>query len=212
MRPARLVPAEGFVEHDVLDSIVEVTDPADYMTDAHVVIIDDHAKVVGRKSVSLDDNEVLDLLSNLTSDDVRKAHETIWIALLIYAHPEAMRLTCFDAAPGFGGVQLGVGELPDDLRILGAVLSRSLGKVGIEESIREHLGGDVPIEVKSLALVVGPLGTVDPRPLVPVAAEPREDLADVAVSTFNVALLVRILDSKQELTTVLSSEGIVEQR
>ena len=54
------------------------------------------------------------------------------------------------------------------------------------------------IEVGPLALPVGTERATDVRPLVPIEAEPAQDIDDPLLGSFDVAVAVGVLDAKQE--------------
>ncbi len=75
-------------------------------------------------------------------------------------------------------------------------LGRAEAAVGV--SALEQSRGVLPVEVGPLALPVGTERAAHVRPLVPVEAEPAQDIDDPLLGSFDVAVAVGVLDAEQE--------------
>ena len=82
--------------------------------------------------------------------------------------------------------------LPHLLQALGGA-ETAVGVPALEQS-----RGVLPVELGPLALPVGTERTADVRPLVPLEAEPAQDIDDPLLGSFDVAVAVGVLDAKEE--------------
>ena len=75
-------------------------------------------------------------------------------------------------------------------------LGRAEAAVGVPA--RQQSRGVLPVEVGPLALPVGTERAADVRPLVPIEAEPAQDIDDPLLGSFDIAVAVGVLDAEQE--------------
>ena len=121
-----------------------------------------------------------------------------------------MRKRIDERHPG-GEVRLDLlrGEIAAEAVVAGRFLARGLLLAHLLQALRgaeaavgvpglEQSRGVLPVEIGPLALPVGTERTADVRPLVPIEAEPAQDIDDPLLGSFDVAVAVGVLDAEEE--------------
>ena len=214
----RVLPAEGTIEEHVEGCRGEPLLTTDHVADFHQVVIDDVGEVIGGEfvgtlvehlvvkdrgvddHVAADDVVNVDLLAGLNLEahgiDGALLDEAFY---LVGGHRE--RVAHLHAG---GGVVLEVGHL-FALRVefLGGI-ECDVGLAGVEELLHILL-----VDIAALALAVGTLVATEADALIELDAEPLEGLDDVLLGSGHKALGVGILNTKDELSAVLTGKEII---
>ena len=203
MRELGRIPAEGVVEADVdrrgRDPLLAAQDVAD----RHQVVVDDVGQVIGRVAVRLEQDQVFEV--GVLKDDLA-AQEIHDPGLTVQRHAEANG----EGHPG-GEIRLDLlrGEIAAEAVVARRFLARRLllphllqalrrAEAAVGMPARQQSRGVLPVEVGPLTLAIGTERAADVRPLVPIEAEPAQDIDDSLLGPFDVAVAIGVLDAEQE--------------
>ena len=204
-----LLPAERIVQQVVLRRRGQILAAADDMGNAHQVVVHDVRKVVGRHTVGLDQNLVVQLLDidlDMTVDNIVKARHAALGDLLA----DDIRL----ARGQLGGNFLG-GQVAAVAVVVGHFARSALGLVHFVQALLgaeavvglarlDKLLGVLLEHTHALALHVGADGTAHVGALVPGQAGSLERAVDDVGSALDQAALVGVLNAQDEGTAVMA--------
>jgi len=212
----RRLPAEIFVEQQVLGRRVDPLLAAQHMRDAHQVVIDHVGEVVGRHAVGLQQHLHVDLRPlevDLPAQHV--LHLAHALARHLHAHHVGLAglEPCGDrglaepqAMPVVARLLLGGG-------LLAAQCIQSLGGAEAAERVPvlQQVIGMLAVDLAALALAIRRVRPAHIRAFIPFEPEPAQRFEDRGLGLAGAAHLVGILDAQDELAAVLAREAEVEQ-
>ena len=188
----------------------------DHVADLHVEVVDYVRQVVGHGAVGALDHGVLfggpgD--GHIAANVVEEAAGAFARHQQLHGSQPALGLEAGAIAPTLrhplAAINLRplllLGQDHLGLRLLG------LRVVPVSEPLGEQLLNRFLVAFELLRLVVRPVRAANFRAFVPVQAEPAEAVQDRLKGFLHVALLVGVVDAKDELPTVLLGEEVVEQ-
>ena len=176
---------------------------ADHVRDAHVLVVDDHAEVVGGRAVRARDDEIVEL-------GVLERHGAVHqvfdhdgaVQRILEAHDRlhaGTRLGAIAAKAGIARLFLARGLLRAHVVQL---LLRAVAVIGSAGG--EHLRDHFAIAIEALGLVVRALVRVEPQPL--------HAFEDHAHGLVGGALAVRVFDAQDEFAAVAARLQPAEKR
>ena len=202
VRPDRDLPAERLVDQGLAGGVVEMIVAANHVGHAHVVVIDHHGQVIGRRTVGAQQDQVVQIL--VLEPDVPLhlvGHHRVAGLRTLQAHDKgAVRgVVGGDVAPGrTDHPALG----PRRLALGVQLLRRHVVAIGFAAGQELVHGG---------AMQVGP-GGLEHRRLVGLKAQPLQALEDDAHGGLGGALAIGVLDAQKELSAGASGVKPVEKR
>ena len=187
MGEGRLGPAQGFEDQRLARGVAQVVVAADDVGDAHVVVVDDHGKVVGRRAVRAEQDQVVQLLVH---EPHRPLDHVVDDGLafdrpLETDHEGAAVIVCIALAPG---------------RADGAALGPRLGPLGLH-LLHRHVaavgaaGGEQLVDHGAVAVSVGVL---ENRRRVRLQVQPVEPVQDHLHRAGGRTLAICVFDAQEE--------------
>ena len=208
-------PAHRLVELEVLGSARKPLLATDDMRDLHVVVVHEHGEVIGGEAIGLDDDEVVlecVLEGDIAPDRVVERGD----AGAIHTETHDRGLAA-DALVGFvtgggaaaavvaGGQAVLLLVLPE-LREPFRGTEAAVGAITGAQLVRDSL-----VLLEALRLDVGAMRTADVGALVPLDPEPAQPFVDVLDGALDVAALVGVFNTKDELPAVRLDKGPREE-
>ncbi|OIQ70399.1 hypothetical protein GALL_479880 [mine drainage metagenome] len=200
--PDRNLPAHALIDLGLAGGVVQVVVAADHVGDPHVVVIDDHGEVIGRRAVRAQQDQVVEIL-------VLEGHVALHLV-------------------GDQGLALSRGPQPDHIGLVRVIIAvaitpgrtdhPALGAGGLA-LMRQFVGGHVATIGRAArqhllhdrAVAIG-AGELEHRLLVRRQAQPAEAIEDRLHRRLGGALAIGVLDAQQELAADMLGVKPVEKR
>ena len=201
----RDLPAESLIEQVVLGGRGEILTAADYMGDAHEMVVHNVGKVIGGEAVSLQQDLIV---------QGAVFHRDGAIDYIVEGGSAFQRHLLTDYI-GFAGIQLGLNLLGGEVAAVAVILgsnARSLlqfpdllqtllvAEAVVSGAQLYQLEGIFLIDAYALTLYIGAYRAADIRTLVPQQAGVPHGVVDNIHGAFHLTLLVSILDPQDHFT------------
>ena len=217
MTKLRRLPAQCFVNQQLLRRIGKMLLSTQNMSHAHQMVIDNNSKVVGRHAVGFYDNKIIELVhieGYVAMNQVMYGNRALYRNL----HAHGIRLACSNTCLNLLSGQVAAGACIAERLLSGTLLFALCLKISsgaeavVSLALFQQLVCIFFINIKTLGLIVRATVAAYLRAFIPVDAEPFQAGQNLTYRVLLQAFSISVLDTQNQLAAHLMSKQPVEQR